>query len=234
MAEALAGKPSNQPKKGLSKPKPRKFLEIGSCKREVGTRTCRDVFQTDCRGRRRDKRFDPANGRKADARIRTADPFITSYARLHPGFGYFRRRLGSEEVGFSAQLRRTPPRSRDVFQRCSNRPTSVAGSAGRSQLPSKKPSKLLALETRVLEDAVQGSLLQLPVQRYDEERRTVGVPETDVASALPSDLPTEPFEYTNELRARDDRQALAHAGSGNLRRRMPAPISRPSSRRPST
>ncbi len=62
---------------------------------------------------------------KADARIRTADPFITSYARLHPGFGYFRRMLGSEEVGFSVQLRRTPPRSRDVFQRCSNRPTSV-------------------------------------------------------------------------------------------------------------
>lgn len=100
--------------------------------------------------------------------------------------------------------------------------------------PSKKPSKPLTLETRVLEDAVQGSPLQLPVQRYDEERQTVGVPETDVASALPSDLPIKPLEHTYQLRARDDRQALAHVGSGKLRRRMPAPMARPSSRRPST
>ena len=61
------------------------------------------------------------------------------------------------------------------------------------------------MQTRVLEDSVQGSLLQLAVKRHDEKDRLIGMPQAHVAAALPEDLPAEPFEYRDKLCARDDR-----------------------------
>jgi hypothetical protein len=58
--------------------------------------------------------------------------------------------------------------------------------------------------------------------------------EADVAAALTDCGPAELAERADELGAGNDRQPLAHAGSGNLRRTMPISSGRPSSRKPST
>jgi hypothetical protein len=56
--------------------KPRKWAFL----HPEATRVCRDVFQKGCPQRCQAKRFLPFRMAKADARIRTADPFITSDA----------------------------------------------------------------------------------------------------------------------------------------------------------
>ena len=75
--------------------------------------------------------------------------------------------------------------------------------------------------------------LELLVQRDDEEVRAIGMSQTHVVSALTSDRPADPLEGTNELLAGNDRQSPAYNWIGILLRTTPAPIGRPSSRRPS-
>ncbi len=98
----------------------------------------------------------------------------------------------------------------------------------------QEPAQLLAVESCVPEDAAERAAFQFSVQRHNEECRAVSVLQSDVASALAQNLPAELLEHPDELRAGNDRQTSAHAGTGNLRRTIPAPIGRPSSRRPST
>jgi hypothetical protein len=72
------------------------------------------------------------------------------------------------------------------------------------------------------------------MQRDGERDLSIGMLQTDVAAALPYDAPFGPFQGLDEALPRNDRQALAHAGTGNLRRITPASSERPSSRSPST
>lgn len=58
--------------------------------------------------------------------------------------------------------------------------------------------------------------------KWDHERgRARLVLEADMAAALADDRPPELFKYGDQLLAGDDRQPLAHAGSGSLRRTTP-------------
>lgn len=95
-------------------------------------------------------------------------------------------------------------------------------------------AQLVAAQTGVPEDAVQRPSLEFAVQRHDQRHGTVLVSETDVTAALANGFPAELLKNTDELRAGDNRQTLAHAGTASLRRTMPDPTGRPSSRRPST
>ena len=72
------------------------------------------------------------------------------------------------------------------------------------------------------------------MQRHDQRHGPILMSEANVAATLTNRFPAELLEHTNELRARDDRQTLAHAGTASLRRTMPEPTGRPSSRSPST
>jgi hypothetical protein len=95
-------------------------------------------------------------------------------------------------------------------------------------------AQLVAAQTGVPENAVQRAALEFAVQRHDQGYDAILVPETDMAAALADGFPAELLKNTDELRAGDDRQTLAHAGTASLRRTMPEPTGRPSSRRPST
>jgi hypothetical protein len=89
------------------------------------------------------------------------------------------------------------------------------------------------IEARVPQNPVQSSALQFAVQRDDQEDATIWVAHANVTATLTQSLPAKPFEHTDQLHAGDDRLTLAHAGAASLRRTMPEPTSRPSSRRPS-
>lgn len=95
-------------------------------------------------------------------------------------------------------------------------------------------AKLVAAHTRVSEDAVQRSALEFSVQRHHQRYGAILMPQTDVAPALAHRFPPELLERTNQLSAGYDRQPLAHAGTASLRRTIPEPTGRPSSRKPST
>jgi len=99
---------------------------------------------------------------------------------------------------------------------------------------SEQSAELVAFEARVAQDARKGSSFQLAMERNDEKRGPVRMAEADVAPSLPHDLPANLFKRTDQLSAGNDRQPLSHAGSGSLRRTMPAPTPRPASRSPST
>lgn len=66
-------------------------------------------------------------------------------------------------------------------------------------------AQLVPIDTRVLEDPVQRAPLQLAVKRHDQEGRPVRMAQPDMTSPLPRDLPAEPLQHANELRAGDDR-----------------------------
>jgi hypothetical protein len=72
------------------------------------------------------------------------------------------------------------------------------------------------------------------MQRHDQGHAAILMSEANVAAALANGFPAELLEHTDELRAGDDRQTLAYAGTASLRRTMPELTGRPSSRRPST
>jgi len=72
------------------------------------------------------------------------------------------------------------------------------------------------------------------MKRHDQRDGAVQMLEAKVAAALANRDPTDPRERLDELRAGDDRQPLAHAGSGKVRRTIPSSSWRPSSRSPST
>ena len=95
-------------------------------------------------------------------------------------------------------------------------------------------AQLVAAQTGVPENAVQRPALEFAVQRYHKRDGPILMLEANVAAALASHFPAELLEYIDNLRAGDDRQTLAHAGTASLRRTMPEPTGRPSSRRPST
>lgn len=95
-------------------------------------------------------------------------------------------------------------------------------------------AQLVATQTGVSEDAVQRPALEFAVQRHHKRDGSILVLETNVAAALAGHFPAELLEHIDQLRAGDDRQTLGHAGTASLRRTMPEPTGRPSSRRPST
>lgn len=95
-------------------------------------------------------------------------------------------------------------------------------------------AQLVAAQTGVPEDAVQRPALEFAVQRHNQGHSTILMSEANVAATLANGFPAELLKHTDELRTGDDRQTLAHAGTASLRRTMPEPTGRPSSRRPST
>lgn len=72
------------------------------------------------------------------------------------------------------------------------------------------------------------------MEGYDERHSTIRVPEADVATTLAHKHPAELAEGGDQLCAREDREAIAQAGSVSLRRITPMSRDRPSSRMPST
>lgn len=62
----------------------------------------------------------------------------------------------------------------------------------------------------------------------------VRVLQADVAAALTNLHPPLSLKRSDQPLAGEDRQATAHAGSGNVRRMTPVSKGRPSSRKPST
>jgi hypothetical protein len=66
------------------------------------------------------------------------------------------------------------------------------------------------------------------MKRDDKRHRPVWMLEADMTAALTDRGPAELAESGDELGAGNDRQPLAHAGSGNLRRTIPISSDRPS------
>jgi hypothetical protein len=99
---------------------------------------------------------------------------------------------------------------------------------------SQKLRQFFSVNTGIPEDSAEGAPLKFLVQRNDERDRTIGMFEPNMTPPLAHGLPPHPFESLNELGAGDYRQAVTHAGIENLRRTIPLPTGRPSSRRPST
>lgn len=95
-------------------------------------------------------------------------------------------------------------------------------------------TQLLATDPRVPHDAVERSALEFAVQRHDKQRRVIRMFEADMAAALTHRLPAQLVKDVDELRAGYDRQPLAHAGTGSLRRTTFPPSDLPSSRKLST
>jgi hypothetical protein len=76
---------------------------------------------------------------------------------------------------------------------------------------------------------------RLSFMQWNHERdRAIGMLESNMTPSLAHGLPSHPFESLDELGAGNNRQAVAHAGIENLRRTIPVPTDRPSSRSPST
>ena len=95
-------------------------------------------------------------------------------------------------------------------------------------------SELIAVDAGIPPDAEQRAALQLPTKGNDERVRAGGMAEHDMAPAPAHDLPALSGQHPDQRVARDDRQAVAHAGMESLRRTTPAPMGLPSSRRVST
>jgi hypothetical protein len=66
-------------------------------------------------------------------------------------------------------------------------------------------AQLVAPEARVAKDSVQGSTLELAVQRDDQRDGAVWVLQPNVAPTLADLLPTKPLERLDQIGARDDR-----------------------------
>ncbi len=98
----------------------------------------------------------------------------------------------------------------------------------------RRCSELIAVDAGIPQDAEQRAALQLPTKGNDERVRAGGMAEHDMAPALAHDLPALSGQHPDQRVARDDRQAVAHAGMESLRRTTPAPMGLPSSRRVST
>jgi hypothetical protein len=81
---------------------------------------------------------------------------------------------------------------------------------------------------------IQRPALELAVQRHHKRDCSILMLEANVTAALTGHFSAELLKHTDQLRAGDDRQTPAHAGTASLRRTMPEPTGRPSSRRPST
>jgi hypothetical protein len=84
--------------------------------------------------RHRAKPFSAVNRPKADARTRTGDPFIRVKRVYLADFAICLQMPESRQTTKSVEVRRSPQRSSDVFQRCSNRSASrsAIGSTSRS------------------------------------------------------------------------------------------------------
>jgi hypothetical protein len=98
---------------------------------------------------------------------------------------------------------------------------------------SQKLRQLFSTNTGIPEDSAEGAPFNFLVQWNDERDRTIGMFEPNMTPPLAHGLPPHPFEGLDELGAGDNRQAVTHAGIENLRRTIPVPTDRPSSRRPS-
>lgn len=92
----------------------------------------------------------------------------------------------------------------------------------------------MAADASVAQDARERSSLELAMERHHQRDGVVWMLEANMTAALADRDPPEFAERGDELGAGNDRQPIAHAGSGNLRRTIPMSKDRPSSRSPST
>jgi hypothetical protein len=92
----------------------------------------------------------------------------------------------------------------------------------------------VAVNPGVAEDSGESAALELAVKRNHERSRVLFVLEAHMTAALADGDPADFLERDDQLLAGNDRQPLAHAGSGSVRRTIPISSERPSSRSPST
>src|SRR5437899_2758612 len=100
------------------------------------------------------------------------------------------------------------------------RRASAAASAAQPVL-SEQPPKLLTIDKRVPEDAAERALLQLLVERDDEEGRPARMPKANVASPL-AYLPAEPSSSRTRISCAPEttgRRSLTQAGATCAARR---------------
>lgn len=99
---------------------------------------------------------------------------------------------------------------------------------------SEKSPEIVAVDPRVAEDPSEGAALEFTMKRDHERGRALVVFEAHMAAALANGNPSSLLESVDQLLAGENRQPLAHAGSGSVRRTIPISSERPSSRSPST
>lgn len=99
---------------------------------------------------------------------------------------------------------------------------------------SEKLPEIVAVNPGVAQDPCERAALEFTVKRDHERVRPFVMFESHVATALANGNPSDPLERVDQLLAGENRQPLAHAGSGSVRRTIPISSERPSSRSPST
>ncbi len=93
---------------------------------------------------------------------------------------------------------------------------------------------MVAVNPGVAQDPSERAAFEFTVKRDHQRTRTLVVFESHMATALANGNPSVLLKSVDQLLARQDRQPLAHAGSGSVRRTIPISSERPSSRSPST
>lgn len=99
---------------------------------------------------------------------------------------------------------------------------------------SEQVLEIVAVDSGVAQNPGERPALELSMKRNDERVGLLVMLQADVTAALAHGDPSNLLKRIDELLTRDNRQPLAHTGSGNVRRTIPISSDRPSSRSPST
>jgi len=97
----------------------------------------------------------------------------------------------------------------------------------------EKLAEIVTVNSGVAQDPSERAALEFTMKRDHQRNRALVVFEPHMATALANDNPSDLLERVDQLLAGYNRQPLAHAGSGSVRRTIPISSERPSWRSPS-